>query len=95
MATKVVVLADLDACVSCVQIVANGEDTSQPDNGVAHGQKMMAHYGAGCLSLVVACTCGDDLWTDCKTFSTVPCGVCGETLAGERHKMAELGRTKA
>lgn len=95
MATKVTVLAELMACESCVMIIANGEDTSQEDSGEAHGKRMTAHYGAGVMALVVACTCDRDVWTECKTFSTSPCGVCGETLAGARHAVVELGRTKA
>lgn len=90
MATKTVVLAELKACVTCTLIIANGEDTSQADSGEAHGRKMMEHYGAGCLALVVTCHGEQEL---CDSFSTVSCDVCGDPLAGERHAVVELGKT--
>lgn len=92
MATKTVVVAELKACVTCTLIIANGEDTSQADSGEAHGRKMMEHYGSGCLALVVTCHGEDE---QCDPFSSSPCEVCGDTLAGERHAVSELGKTKA
>lgn len=93
MATKVVVLAELMACESCTLIIANGEDTSQDDSGEAHGKRMAAHYGAGVMALAVSCHGESE--DQCEDFSTRPCGVCGDILAGTRHAVVELGRTKA
>lgn len=87
--TRVVVIAETYACQSCTLIIANGEDTSQEDSGEAHGMRMTTHYGAGVMALVVTCH-GENL--TCEDFSTRPCGVCGDDLAGERHAVAELGR---
>lgn len=88
MATRVIVLAELWVCDPCAFIIADGEDTSQEDRGVAHGLRMTAHYGAGTLALVLDSS-GEEL-----EFSSIPCGSCGEDLAGGRRQAVELGRTR-
>lgn len=72
----------IQACNDCVQIIANGEITAYPDDGVEHAEKMLAHYGPQTPQLVN----GNEEYGFCST----PCEVCGDPLAGDREEVTEL-----
>lgn len=86
MATRVVVICELWVCDPCAFIISCGEDTSQEDGGLAHGARMTAHYGAGVMALAL-----DNSEPELES-SSMPCGACGEDLAGGRRPAVELGR---
>lgn len=73
-----VICDDLDLCVDCTMMIANGEGSPE------HAEAMEAAWGEDSVHLVMTCN-GDDF--DCS-FSWVSCDGCGSRLGGDRHKGA-------
>lgn len=63
------------ACIDCIMILANDDDSGMAD-GQAHRVKMSNNIPLG--EYPVPNHGGEPF------FSNSPCGVCGETLAGDR-----------
>jgi hypothetical protein len=73
------------ACVDCVMLIANGDD-SGIDNPMRKHQEI-ASVGLDNLGHVVLACDGD-----CEgQFRTDSCDYCGTTLHGDRHPIAVLG----
>lgn len=78
-----VINSEIQACGTCVQLIANGEATYLDDAGDAHAKRMREHYGPGVMGLVN----GNEELGFCST----PCEVCGDPDAGDRETVTELG----
>lgn len=63
------------ACFDCIMILANDDDSGMAD-GQAHRAKMAANAPDGWYA--VPNYDGEEF------FSHIECGVCGDTLAGDR-----------
>lgn len=75
---------DIEVCVDCAMMIANGDD-SGIDNTDAWYHAVMAK---GMLRFDVAMSCGDDC---AGYFSKSACDYCGSRLAGDRHPAVLFG----
>jgi len=77
---------EISICVECLQFLANGPDAIDPTKAAEIAAAVQREGG----HVVVACK------ADCEgPFSWSPCGLCGDTLGGERHTAAVLPKSHA
>lgn len=81
---------DVDACMDCAQAVSGISAHERGEDYPEATLEALERYG---MRLVNG-DCGDDN-EHCEDFSTVPCGLCGSALAGERHRVAILPEASA
>ena len=73
---------DLEVCVDCTQLIANGEDHTEEQD---LEKKIEKQWGELAGHLVMSCDEGCE-----GEFSWRPCDGCGSTLGGDRHKATVL-----
>ncbi len=72
-----VICDDLQVCVDCAMLIANGEASPE------HAEKVSEIWGDDCVNLVLSC--GDECD---ESFSWSDCDGCGSSLGGTRHEAA-------
>jgi hypothetical protein len=83
-----IVTAELDICQDCAVVIANGDDSADPERAAAAFDHAFGVWGDGLRELSLSCS---DLEEECAQ-DMFRCDYCGEDVYGYRHAGVILGR---
>lgn len=83
-----IVTAELDICQDCAVVIANGDDSADPERAAAAFDHAFGRYGDALRDLSVSC---GDHESECL-WHAFRCDYCGEDIYGYRHAAVILGR---